>query len=117
MPTATPTPSGGGNSSKSVGVGNGQINGQNPAFTGGIGTVTGTGDYPAGGHGPLDSTFGAASIPCLETMYGGAPTGPGIHVHAFLGIMFNGKQMALPAGIGIANPAAPGNLRRNQQLD
>ena len=78
-------------------------------FIGGVAEEPGDGNYPAGGQGPLNSTFGPANIPCLAAMYPGPPQGPpGVHVHAFVGIFFGGKEIALPDGIGIADPSADG---------
>jgi len=79
-------------------------------FPGGIGEEKNDGDYPNGGHGPLNSTIGADNVPCLASMYGGQPTGPGIHVHAFVGIYYNGAEVALPDGIGFADPSADGTF-------
>jgi hypothetical protein len=91
------------------GAGNGQINGDDTMFPGGIGEDPNDGDYPAGGHGPLTSppqTIGPDNVPCLQSMDTGAlpPQGTGYHVHTFVGIYYNGKEVALPDGIGMANP-------------
>jgi hypothetical protein len=36
-------------------------------------------------------------------MYSG-PIPPGYHVHAFLGVYYNGSEIAVPDGVGIADP-------------
>ncbi len=74
-------------------------------FPGGIGEEPNDGDYPNGGHGPVNTTIGADNVPCLTGMYPGAPTGPGVHMHAFVGIYYNGKEVALPDGLGFSDPA------------
>jgi len=78
-------------------------------FPGGIsdpaGHETNDGDYSAGGHGPMNSTIGPDNVPCLGSMYSG-PLGAtgGYHVHSFLGIYYNGSEVALPDGLGFADP-------------
>ena len=78
-------------------------------FPGGIAEEQGDGDYPNGGHGPLNSTIGPDNVPCLGSMYTG-PVGkagdPGYHVHVFIGMFYQGKEVALPDGIGFADPEA-----------
>jgi len=68
------------------------------------GTVAGTtgmfspteGDTPSGGSGaPVDG------IDCEPTMSNN------YHIHIFLGVFYNGAQMALPIGVGMENPGTP----------
>lgn len=55
------------------------------------------GDIYDGGQGQTVS-----GLPCLKSMYDqGTIT---YHVHAFLGIIVNGNELALPDGIGMKNP-------------
>lgn len=100
-PTPSPTPNG----KLTVTVGHGEINGTDDQFTGGVGKEVGDGDYPAGGQGPVGTSFKGpdAKIPCLTYMYSG-PVPPGYHVHTFVGIYVNGSEVALPDGLGIAAP-------------
>lgn len=51
------------------------------------------GDTSSGGHGQV-----VDDIPC------GAMDDNGYHVHAFLGVMVNGKQIAIPPTIGMLQP-------------
>ena len=81
------------------GAGNGQINGVDNTFNG-IGQEPGDGDTASGGQGPVNTTFGPAQIPCLTSMWDQTP----YHVHAFVGIYYNGTQIALPDGVGMADP-------------
>jgi len=97
LPTATPTP----NHTLTVGTGDGQINGIDNTF-GGVGEEAGDGDYPSGGQGPTGSTFGPAQIPCLKDMWNQLP----YHVHAFVGMYYNGSEIGLPDGVGMADPRA-----------
>ncbi len=108
-PTPFPTPTPSPNQTLTVTVGHGEVNPPDGdgVFTGGIGEETGDGDYATGGQGPVNSTFGPAQIPCLAAMYDG-PIPPGYHVHPFLGIYYNGKEVALPDGVGMADPEADG---------
>jgi hypothetical protein len=101
MPSGTP-------SRITKSAGGGQINGNDTMFPGGISAVNepNDGDQPSGGHGPLNSTIGPDNVPCLQVMYTG-PTGlpgDGYHVHPFVGFYFNGREVALPDGIGFADP-------------
>ncbi len=102
-PTPYPSPSGTPNPTLTVTTGHGEINGTDDQFTGGIGKEIGDGDYPDGGQGPVNTTFGPDNVPCLAQMYDG-PVPPGYHVHAFLGIYYNGTEIAMPDGVGIADP-------------
>lgn len=102
-PQATPTPS-----QTTINVGKGQINGTDNQFLGGVAIENGDGDYANGGMGPAGTSFTGPTgdkIPCTYTMY----SGPGqYHIHAFLGIYYNGTQVATPDGLGIAAPDADG---------
>ncbi|MGZ3498295.1 MAG: hypothetical protein ACXWNK_09610 [Vulcanimicrobiaceae bacterium] len=60
------------------------------------------GDIYDGGQGQT-----VAGIPCLTKMFDGSSAT--YHVHAFLGILVNGKELALPDGIGMKNPGADVN--------
>lgn len=55
------------------------------------------GDSTSGGHGPLGSSLNG--IACDSSM-----ANSGYHVHFFLGIIVNGRQYALPDGVGLADP-------------
>jgi len=112
-PTPAPTPT---HSNVTKGTGYGQINGNDTMFPGGVGKEANDGDYPAGGHGPLNTTIGPDNVPCLASMYSGAvePKGPGYHVHAFLGIYYNGQEVAVPDGLGIADPGTDGQFNVGQ---
>ena len=84
-------------------------------FPGGIGEDPNDGDYSGGGHGPLTTppqTIGPDNVPCLISMNTGMlpPNGTGYHVHTFVGIYFNGKEVALPDGLGFANPQGDGTF-------
>ena len=57
------------------------------------------GDGPNGGHG--DKT---ASIPCRPTEYL-----DNYHVHFYLGIIADHRQVAVPGGIGLVKPGKPAN--------
>jgi hypothetical protein len=107
-PTPSPTP----NSRLTKVTGYGQINGNDTLFPGGGGEESNDGDYAAGGHGPVNTTIGPDNVPCLSAMYTGKvePYGPGYHVHAFLGIYYNGLEVAVPDGLGFANPAGDGQF-------
>lgn len=84
--TATPAPM-----PSSQMVGSGEIFGADNAFT------PNDGDTSRGGQGQS-----VEGIPCASTM-------PNTyHVHAFVGIIINGRHLALPDGIGMKNPGADG---------
>lgn len=80
--TATPMPA-------SYTIGSGAIFGSDNAFS------PNDGDTSSGGNG--QSIDG---MPCASSM----PNA--YHVHAFAGIVINGRQIALPDGIGMKNPGA-----------
>lgn len=84
-PSPTPFPS-------TYTVGAGEIFGKDNAF------VPNDGDTTSGGVGQTID----GSLPCVTTM----PSA--YHVHAFVGIIINGRQMALPDGTGMKNPGADG---------
>ncbi len=108
LPSPTPTP----NSRLTKGTGNGQINGDDTMFPGGIGEDKNDGDYSNGGHGPVGDTKGPDGVPCKASMNtnGIPPKGTGYHVHAFLGIYYNGTEAALPDGLGFADPSGDGQF-------
>ncbi|MBV8637028.1 MAG: hypothetical protein JO322_03025 [Candidatus Eremiobacteraeota bacterium] len=82
-PQPTPTP---------IVLGQGQQDGEPGQFK------PATGDSSAGGTGkPVDG------IPC-GNMYDGSPSDRTYHVHAFLGVMLNGKHVAIPPTIGMVQP-------------
>ncbi len=58
------------------------------------------GDTSSGASGPVNNVFD--SIPCLPTM----PDNQ-YHRHTYLGILVQGKQVAIPYGIGMDNPGMP----------
>ena len=117
-PSATPAPTSNPSASASaltIAVGDGEVNGNDTMFPGGIGSEPNDGDYSGGGHGPLTNppqTIGPDHVPCLSSMNTGnlPPQGTGYHVHAFVGIYYNGKEVALPDGIGFANPRNDGTF-------
>ena len=59
------------------------------------------GDTSAGGQGQTID-----GIPCSTTMYG---SGTQYHVHAFVGLLVNGKEIAIPDAIGLYQPGAETN--------
>jgi hypothetical protein len=61
------------------------------------------GDTGSGANGPTGSSFDA--VPCLPTM----PDIAAYHRHVYVGILIQGKQVALPDGIGMMNPGALGS--------
>jgi hypothetical protein len=107
-PSPTPTP----NTKLVYSVGAGEINGDDTVFTGSPNAYEkNDGDYPSGGHGPLNSNVtgpDGVQVPCLSTMPGG-----GYHVHAFLGFYNNGSAVALSDGIGMAEPEDDGDYNVN----
>jgi hypothetical protein len=70
-------------------IGSGEIFGTDNAFS------PNDGDTTHGGRGQT-----VDGIPCNSTMTGT------YHVHTFVGILINGKQYALPDGVGMKNPGA-----------
>lgn len=84
--TATPTPL-----PKMQTVGSGAIFGVDNAF------APYDGDTSSGGQGQT-----VDGIPCLTSMPGK------YHIHWFLGILINGRHLALPDGIGMKGPGADG---------
>lgn len=93
-PSPSPSPSAGASPTPmpaSYTIGYGEIFGSDNAFT------PNDGDTSSGGQGQnIDG------MPCVSTM-------PNTyHVHAFVGIIINGRQLALPDGIGMENPGADG---------
>jgi hypothetical protein len=86
--TATPTPS---PFPASYTIGSGQIFGKDNVFS------PNDGDTSTGGQGQK-----VDGIPCLTTM-------PGTyHIHSFVGIIINGRQLALPDGTGMKYPGSDG---------
>jgi hypothetical protein len=66
----------------------GAVNGENYLFR------PKRGDYPRGGQGAIvDGT-----VPCLPSMSND------YHIHAFLGIVYNGKLIAVPHALGMVHP-------------
>ena len=101
-PAPTPTPTAGpiGTSSRTVDA---EENFQNPDsaswYTSGTASWTNhAGDTSSGNSGDGDS--------CDTTMTS-EPTGSYFHSHAFVGIFYNGTEMALPQAIGIQSPIEP----------
>ncbi len=87
-PTPTPTPPG--PSTQTLVTTPGGVLGETNQFN------PNRGDASAGGQGqPVDN------VTCDSTMSNN------YHVHFYLGIFVNGKQVATPAGIGMKNPHAP----------
>jgi len=117
-PTHSPTPAPSATpSKKTLAADEGGHNGMDGVFTGGVSAANevGDGNYPAGGHGPLNSSVTGPDgnmVPCLATMDTGPINVPGggYHVHAFLGIFLNGQEIALPDGLGMADPLADGTF-------
>ncbi len=92
LTTPAPTPSGSPTPMPaSQVVGSGEIFGTDNLFS------SANDVNPSGGQGQT-----VDGIPCLTTM-------PGTyHIHVFLGIIINGRQAAVPDGIGMKNPGADG---------
>lgn len=94
-PAPTPTPTPGATPSPlpaSVTVGAGEIFGLDDTFN------PTDGNSASGGQGQTVDPGTAGGLPCVATM-------PNTyHVHAFVGLIVNGRQYALPDGIGMKNP-------------
>lgn len=93
-PSPTPSPSTSASPTPmpaSYTVGYGEIFGADNAFS------PNDGDTSAGGQGQTID-----NMSCLSTMPGA------YHVHSFVGIIINGRQLALPDGIGMKGPGADG---------
>lgn len=90
----TPSPSPSASSTPlpaSATIGAGEIFGADNVFS------PNDGDTSSGGQGQT-----VDGMPCLSTM-------PNTyHIHSFVGIIINGRQLALPDGIGMKNPGADG---------
>jgi len=56
----------------------------------------GYGDTPSGGHGPDNNVVD--NVPCMPYMSNN------YHIHAFIGIYYNGQEIALPTAVGIVEP-------------
>lgn len=115
IPTATPTPTASPSSAPlavTIQVGNGTINGvddwlktsasdpHQPAGMPAEGDLmpNDAGATPqGGGQGPVNAGL-VDNIPCESTM----PTN--YHVHAFVGIIYNGQEYTLPDAVGIVDP-------------
>jgi hypothetical protein len=113
-PTPSPTPTATPNRNLTKGAGNGEINGNDTMFTDGISAANerSDGDYSNGGQGPTGTAIGPDAVPCLTSMYEGpvGQPGDGYHVHPFVGMYYNGVEVALPDGIGFADPGADGTF-------
>ncbi|HKU68769.1 MAG TPA: hypothetical protein VJP85_13410 [Candidatus Baltobacteraceae bacterium] len=86
-----PAPSGGGGApppSGTITASSGAIIGQDDTFT------PVDGDSSSGGNGQT-----VDGIPCLPSM-----AEANYHVHAFVGLIVNGHELALPDGVGMKNP-------------
>lgn len=93
-PSPSPSPSPGASSTPlpaSYTIGSGGIFGADNVFS------PNDGDTASGGQGQTID-----GMPCVSTM----PSA--YHVHSFVGIIINGRQLALPDGIGMNNPGADG---------
>ena len=86
----TPTPAPPGPSSKTLETTPGAVIGTANAFTPHVG------DTSTGGQGQT-----VDNVTCDPTMSNN------YHVHFYLGVFVNGKQMATPTGIGMKNPGTP----------
>lgn len=107
--TASPGPTPTGNSTLTVLTGDGEINGTDDQFISSARNQhnnAGEGDLEpndpgalpqGGGQGPVGAGF-VDNIPCNQTM------SSDYHVHLFVGIMYNGQEIALPDAIGIDDP-------------
>jgi hypothetical protein len=71
----------------------GRITGEDNLFT------PNDGDTPSGGQSQT-----VDGIPCAPTMFENT-----YHVHAYLGILVNGQQVAIPTQIGLYKPGPPSN--------
>jgi hypothetical protein len=102
-PTPTPTSSPINTSSQIVFAADGVTNGNDTWQTNGV-TTSDVHDGDTSSGGSANNNFGAMdNITCA---IGKEPssTPPVYHVHAFLGIMVNGTEMAVPDAIGMQNP-------------
>ncbi len=54
------------------------------------------GDTPSGGHGPIGNVVD--NVPCEVEMSNN------YHIHVFIGIYYNGQEIALPTGTGVVEP-------------
>ncbi len=90
VPTATPTPPGA--STQTIETRPGAVIGETGQFS------PAEGDASGGGSGtPVDN------IMCDTSMSNN------YHIHFYLGVFVNGKQVALPAGVGMVDPQPPDN--------
>lgn len=95
--------------STTINVGYGQTNGSPQPLL--ISTAHNSSGYTGGGNlmpGQTGATStgggqGSAvdSIPCASSMSGD------YHVHFFIGVIYNGQEVAVPAGVGMVNPDPP----------
>lgn len=99
-PTATPTPPPVGTSSRIV---NAEENFQNPDsaswYTSGTASWSNHAGVTASGNNGDGDT--------CDTSMTSEPTGSYFHSHAFVGIYYNGNEVALPQAIGIESPIEP----------
>ncbi|HEY1729827.1 MAG TPA: hypothetical protein VGG22_15745 [Candidatus Baltobacteraceae bacterium] len=103
-PTSTPAPA-----ATTIGVGYGETNGSAQSLL--ISTAQNTHSYSGGGNlmpgqsGATSAGGGQGSavdgIPCASSMSGD------YHVHFFVGIIYNGQQVSVPAGVGMVDPYPP----------
>lgn len=89
-PTSTPTPPG--SSSTTISTSAGGTDGEPGEFT------PTEGDTSSGGQG--QAVDGVTCDPTMSDNY---------HIHIYLGLYVNGTLVALPAGVGMENPGAPGS--------
>lgn len=88
-PNATPTP---------IDLYEGMTNGLDDQFS------PADGDSASGGNGQTVVTANDGSLPCLSSMFDS-----GYHVHAFVGILVNGTEIAQPDGAGMDQPRGDTN--------
>jgi hypothetical protein len=87
--TVTPTPM------ATINTSPGRVIGLDDQFT------PNDGDTPSGGNGQT-----VDGLACSPTMYG---SGTEYHIHVFLGLLVNGKQIAIPDAIGMHDPGTETN--------
>lgn len=93
-PTPTPTPTPAPNATPTpIDLYEGMTNGLDDQFT------PTDGDSASGGNGQTVVTANDGSLPCLTSMFDS-----GYHVHAFVGLYVNGREIAQPDGAGMYQP-------------
>jgi len=107
-PGASPTPS-----SQTIGIGDGETNGSPQPLL--VSTANNTNGYTGGGDLEPGNPGATSSGGGQGPLNGGAVDGVtcvgsmsnDYHVHIFVGIMYNGQEVAVPAGLGMDDPYPP----------